>query len=216
MGTYYSIYAEVRVGNKWYNLNPIFRRDNGELDVRPIIAGRSWLRETFNELEECQYSCGRPDDMSKELRTVFNHEDIEPYDTMLHIENYKEYYNRTMFLVNFGKAVKSRIKTEKPTRYKGYVSKVCLAAFEIDEYDTIGHWLTAEEYEKLSDRQKKSYTYYEWDEPDDWYKAYNIIKQRIECMLDFFCDWARFSIDDANWDERHPTADYVRLIAYSN
>ena len=32
MGTYYSIYAEVRVGNKWYNLNPVFQREDGKLD----------------------------------------------------------------------------------------------------------------------------------------------------------------------------------------
>ncbi len=29
MGTYYSIYAEVRVGDKWYNISPLSRRENG-------------------------------------------------------------------------------------------------------------------------------------------------------------------------------------------
>ncbi len=75
---------------------------------------------------------------------------------------------------------------------------------------------TDEEYEKLSDKQKKSYTYYEWDKPNDWYKTYNIITHRIECMLNFLIKWDYYAVDDADWDERHPTADYVRLIAYSN
>ena len=155
MGTYYAIYAEVRVGNKWYNLNPLFQRDDGKLDVCPVISGRNWLHDAYDELEESRYCWGRPEDMSKEVKTVFFHEDSEPYDPALRINTYKDFYDRSMFLVNYGKSVKSRVKEDKPTRYRGYASKVSIAAYEIDEYDTIGHWLTAEEYEKLSDKEKK-------------------------------------------------------------
>lgn len=153
MGTYYSIYAEVRVGNKWYNLNPMFQRDDGKLDVCSVISGRNWLREAYEELEESRYACGRPEDLSKEVRTVFSHVDDEPYDSFLRINTYKDFYDRAMFVVNYGKSVKSRVKKDKPTRYRGYASKVSIAAYEIDEYDAIGHWLTVEEYEKLSDNQ---------------------------------------------------------------
>jgi len=52
MGTHYAIYAEVRVGNKWYNLNPLFQRADGKIDVCPVISGRNWLRETYEEMEE--------------------------------------------------------------------------------------------------------------------------------------------------------------------
>ena len=175
MGTYYAIYAEVRVGNKWYSLNPTFQRTDGKIDVCPVVSGRNWLREAYEELEEVQYSYGRPEDLSKEVRSVFCHEDDEPYDPYLHINTYRDFYNRSIFLVNYGKSIKSRVKKDKPTRYRGYASKVSIAAFEIDEYDTIGHWLTPKEYEKLSDRAKKEYAYYEWDECDDWYKVYNMI-----------------------------------------
>lgn len=65
-----------------------------------------------------------------------------------------------MFLVNYGKSVKGRVKKDKPTRYRGYASKVSIAAFEIDEYGTIGYWLTPVEYEKLSDKEKQEYSYY--------------------------------------------------------
>ena len=213
MGTYYAIYAEVRVNNKWYNLNPLLQRPNGKLDVCPVIAGRNWLREAYEELEEYRYSCGRPADISDEVRTVFCHDDTEPYDPHLHIDTYKDFYDRSIFMVNYGKSVKSRVKKHKPTRYQGYVSKVSLAAYELDEYDTIGHWLTAKEYENLSAREKKSYTYFEWNEPQDWYGIYKTIVDNVDCMLRYFIDWAEHTIN-ANYDESHPTADFVRLIVF--
>ena len=59
MGTYYAIYAEVRVGNQWYNLNPLFQCAGGSIDVCPVISGRNWLREAYEELEEV---CGLPEE----------------------------------------------------------------------------------------------------------------------------------------------------------
>lgn len=47
MGTYYAIYAEVRVGNQWYNLNPLFQCADGSIDICPVISGRNWLREAY-------------------------------------------------------------------------------------------------------------------------------------------------------------------------
>ena len=44
MGTYYAIYAEVRVGNQWYNLNPLFQRTDGNIDVCPVISGRKHMK----------------------------------------------------------------------------------------------------------------------------------------------------------------------------
>ena len=214
MGTYYAIYAEVRVGNQWYNLNPLFQRTDGNIDVCPVISGRNWLREAYEELEEVSYTCGRPENLSREVRSVFPHEDDEPYDPYLHIDTYKDFYNRSMFLVNYGKSVKGRVKKDKPTRYRGYASKVSIAAFEIDEYDTIGYWLTSVEYEKLSDEEKQEYSYYEWDEYEDWYRVYNLIVDRVDTMLGYFCRWAEYAIKDANPDEICPTANYVRLLVY--
>lgn len=214
MGTYYSIYAEVRVGDKWYNLNPLFQGEDGEIDVCPVLDGRSWLREGYEELEENSYACGRPKDISKEVKTVFAHEDDEPHDGLFGINTYKDFYNQTIFLVNYGKSVKSRVVEHRPTRYRGYVLKVSIAAYEINEYDIIGSWLTEKEYEKLSDNEKKQYAYYEWDEPDDWYKIYNMIVEKVDCMLNYFCSWAFYALKDADLDERCPTADYVRLIVY--
>ena len=216
MGVHYSVYAEVRIGCKWYNLNPLFQRENGQLDICPILHGRSWLKDAYEMLEEMGYAYGRPDNLSKEVRQVFKYSDDEPYAPDLHINTYKDFYDRAMFLVNYGKSVKSMVKAHKPTRYQGYVSKVAIAAYEIDEYDTINNWLTEEEYKVLSERQKRMYTYYEWDEPDDWYKVFNMLVRKVDCMLGCFCEWADYAIKDADFDERQPTADYVRLIVYQD
>ncbi len=214
MGTYYSIYAEVRVGNKWYNLNPLFQREDGKLDVLPVMSGRSSLREAYDELEESRYQYGRPADMSKELRMVFHHEDDEPYDPPLRIATYKDWYKQTMFLVNYGKSVKSRVIEGRPTRYQGYAFKHSIAAYEIGESDEIGNWLTAEEYDKLPNNEKLEYAFYQWDGWDDWYAMYNRIVDKVDCMLSYFNSWAYYAIKDANMDECTPTADYVRLIIH--
>ena len=45
MGTHYAIYAEVRVGNKWYNLNPLFQRADGKIpQVRLSIYNSHFIQ----------------------------------------------------------------------------------------------------------------------------------------------------------------------------
>ena len=47
-------------------------------------------------MEQDRYAYGRPEDMSQEVRTVFYHEDDEPYDPFLHINSFKDFYYRSM------------------------------------------------------------------------------------------------------------------------
>ncbi len=212
MGTYYSIYAEVHVGDKWYNISPLARRENGDVRAQPIIYGQSLLRDAYEELEEDCYMRGRPADISDELKQIFNHEDDEICDYFLRDMTYKQYYSQTLFVVNYGKHVKSRVKENKPTRYQGYVEKHCLAAYELGEVEDIHNWIHPTEYEKLSPRAKKEYVYYEWDEWGDWYAVYVDLVKKVDCLLDFFKDWGFYNIKCDNLDERYPSADYVRLI----
>ena len=36
MGTSYTIYAEVRVRDKWFSINPYVRKINGEVKIIPL------------------------------------------------------------------------------------------------------------------------------------------------------------------------------------
>ena len=100
MGTSYSIFAEVRVGNKWYNISPLLRELDGQVKVQPFMSGKSWLHQAVEELREYSYKCGRPDDLSDELRTVFSEPDEDIVDPFFHEMTYKEYYRQMMFSVN--------------------------------------------------------------------------------------------------------------------
>lgn len=211
MGTYYSIYAEARVGNKWYNICPLMRED-GEITAQPILSGKSMLRSCVDELEEQSYMRGRPDDLSDEIRKIYPQADDEIAEEFTRTITYKEYFCQTMFLVNYGKVVKSRVKKARPTRYKGYVSRYALSSYEIGEDDYISNWISEIEYEKLPEEDKLDYTYYEWNEMGDWYGNFSKICRKVDVLLEIFNEWSQHNIYEANLDERQPSADYVRLI----
>lgn len=214
MGTEYSIYAEVRVKDKWYSLNPLVCDAEENMLLMPILSGRSRIKEAVDELEDSAYAHGRPVDLSKELRSVFHQGDEEDAGYGIPGWNYKKYYKQMMFIVNYGKTVKKRINIDKPTHYRGYVTKHQLANFEIGEIDNFSNWLTSSEYEKLTGEEKKEYTFFEWNTWGDWYGIYNELVQKIDVLLQFFNEWAFTNISEANLDERQPTSDYVRLIIY--
>ena len=212
MGVYYSIYAEARVGNKWYNISPLMRNEDGEVRVRPVMSGQSMMHDAVEELEEACFMRGRPDNLSDELMKVYSHNENETSESLWRNMTYGDYYRQTLFVVNYGKSVKSRVDSARPTRYRGYVNKYCMTEFELGNTDSIGGWLTEQEYNALSDEEKKEYTYYEWNEWYDWYGIYSELVRRVDCLLTFFNDWSFYHIHDADLDERSPSADYVRLI----
>lgn len=119
-----------------------------------------------------------------------------------------------MFSVNYGKVVKRRVKDSRPTRYRGYVNKYALTAYEIGECEDISHWISEAEYNKLPEDEKQDYTYYEWDKYGDWYAVFVKLSRMVDAMLEIFNSWSLCNIQNANLDERTPTADYVRLIVY--
>ncbi|MCD2491593.1 hypothetical protein LQE92_02995 [Lacrimispora sp. NSJ-141] len=56
------------------------------------------------------------------------------------------------------------MKKDRPFRYHGYVLKYSIAAYEIGEQEEIIDWLTRQEYDFLSEEEKKDYVYFEWNE----------------------------------------------------
>lgn len=208
------IYAEVRVCDKWYNICPLRKNDDGNLTIIPIAEGRSWLRETVDELEEYAYAHGRPSDFSEELRNRFNEDDNADAGYGLPEINMKEHYRQMMCIANYGKTIKKRIKEGRPTRYCGYVPKYDLTEFEIGEADHISSWIHKCEYDKLDDEDKENYTYYEWDEWGDWYGVFSKIAKTVDVLLDLFSHWACSTLTDIDREDRIPSANDVRLIVY--
>ena len=102
MGVSYVIYAEARVGDKWYNICPLRKNDDGRLTILPIAEGRSWLREAIEELEECAYAHGRQSDFSEELRNRFNEADEADAGYGIPEINMKEHYRQMMCVANYG------------------------------------------------------------------------------------------------------------------
>jgi hypothetical protein len=212
MSVYYSIYAEVHVGNAWYNISPLIRQLDGTVKVQPVISGQSWLGEAIAKMEENLYKRGLPSDLSEELRKVYHHNDNEKIENFWSDMTYGEYYAQTIFLVNYGKQIKNRVKPNIPSRYRGYVAKHVAAAYEIGDIDEINHWCTTAEYEGLSPTQKKKYVYLEWNNWNDWYAVYSELVSKVDCLLSFFSGWCFYHILDCNEDDRSPSADCVRLI----
>lgn len=214
MGTDYVIYAEARVGDKWYNICPMRKGVDGEMVVLPIVEGRTWLREAVDELDEYSYACGRLPDFSEEIKSIFNEDDNEDAGYGFSEINFKEHYRQMMFIANYGKTIKKRIKEGRPTRYCGYVSKYALTEFEIGESDHISNWIHKCEYDLLDDEDKEEYTYYEWNEWGDWYGVFSKIATTVDVLLDLFTQWSYSELTDFSREDRIPSAEDVRLIVY--
>ena len=99
---------------------------------------------------------------------------------------WRKIYDQSVFCVRYSDTVGKRIIKEKEYKYEGYVRKRMVADFEIDEIEEIDNWLTYEEYRALSDKQKRAYQFYRWDEPYDEYGVYRIMYERLRAMLYWF------------------------------
>lgn len=214
MGVSYVIYAEARVGDKWYNICPLRKNENGRLTILPIAEGRSWLREAVEELEEYAYAHGRQSDFSEELRNRFNEDDDADAGYGIPEINMKEHYRQMMCVANYGKTIKKRVKEGRPTRYCGYVSKYALTEFEIGESEHISSWIHKCEYDKLDEEGKEEYTYYEWNEWGDWYGVFSKIAKTVDVLLDLFSYWSSSTLTEVDREDRIPDANDVRLIVY--
>ena len=110
--------------------------------------------------------------------------------------------------------MKSRVKKDRPFRYQVYVLKCMLAAIEIGELEEIVNWLTKQEYDALSEDDKKDYAYFEWNEWGDWYGVYNDIVHRVDALLEWFSEWSFCHFTDCAYEDQCLSGKQVRLIVY--
>lgn len=211
MSVRYYVYAEVKVGDRWYNLNPMMKKYDGTLAIRPIYDNGSFLYNICNDLEDHRTGTGIPDDMSLELRSVFKENLDETCEGWGDDTTWREEYERSVFCVRYSDTIANRIIKEKEFKFEGYVLKRTVADFEVDEIEEINSWLTYEEYQALSDKQKKAYQFYRWDEPYDEYGVYRIIYERLRAMLYWFNFADAFEDKSVYWHSDAGLSD-VRLF----
>ncbi|MBP5230105.1 MAG: hypothetical protein ILO68_00085 [Clostridia bacterium] len=211
MGTHYYVYAEVKVNGRWYNLNPVMKKPDGSLAVRPIYDARSAFHEIYNDLECSRISVGIPDDMSPELRSLFHDNLDEPCDGWYPGKTWRAIYQQMIICVKYSNTIGKRVFPDRPYKYEGYVSKRAIADFEIGETERIVNWLSPEEYDALSDRAKKQYRFYQWNEPFDEYECYRTIYERLRAMLYWFDYGDAFEDRRELWDSDVGLSD-IRLF----
>lgn len=188
MGVYHSIYAEMRVAGKWYSLCPLIKTVMGDIEICPFLEGKSYLHDLVDDLSEYSYSVGVPEDVSDEIKSKFQPLD-EELDCLGKKITCREYYKSYVFVVKYVPAIKNRIIEERPHKYRGYVSKRTIADFEVREIESIGYWLTEQEYKNLTADEKKEYAWYEWNESDSTYALLYSLHKKIEMQFSWFVNF---------------------------
>ena len=188
MSTVYTVYAEANVDGKWYSLCPYFMNNKGETRTHSIFWAQSAFWEVNNYLEGYMIGRGIPEDMSDGLRAIFHedlHEEIESWGG--HI-TWEKYYESCIYYVNFDKAIVPKVNKDKPYKYEGFVLKKELAAFEVYEIEEFSEWLTQEEYNALTEKQKRQYIFHRWNDPYGEYWIYRTIADRVWTLASLFAD----------------------------
>ena len=211
MSVCYYFYAECRVNGKWVSINPVIKKPDGSLKVLEIIYGKSIIAPAYAVMCESVMELGLPEDASEEVKAHFKPLDKEcPKEWG--IATYRDYYRDNVTCFNYDEAIKNKIKPDRPYKYKGYVHKHDIAAFEVGERIDISHWLTPEEFEKHSEEIQGYYAWYEWNEKYDSYSVLYDIYRKVENLL----EWHRESgyYEDGSYWCQDFIGSNVRIIVY--
>ena len=154
MGVEYRVFAEVNIDGKWYNLSPSYLKKDGTPVTGPLFWACSSFSPVHYDLRGCCLFRGIPDDMSGELKELL-HVDAEFEDSFYGAKTWREYYENTLYCVNFAQAVVPHVKKEKQFKYEGFVLKYELAAFECEDLEEFTEWLTQEEYDAYLKKEQR-------------------------------------------------------------
>ena len=156
MGADYYIYTEVkRKDGTWHALNGQYfnESDNCYKIAETYWSGsRTYFSRTYNKLREIGSSI---------KRSELSHEVLVKEDWLSDDE---EDYIVSVSLSDLRNAI------PQTNRHQccGYVHKRNLWNHEA-EGEEIDDYMCAEDYNELSEAEKKEYEFYEWDDPMDWY-----------------------------------------------
>ena len=183
MSTTYYVYAEIKVGNEWKNLNPIIKDVDGDYRLIPIYTGNSTFYDVFLDLESNLLNRGLPEDISTDVRSQFHTDLDEKTDFWLRDCTWREYYSQCVFSVSYRPFITDKIIKNRQYKFEGYVAKRTIAAFEANDIECVPEWLTDTEYKALSEKSRRQYSFYQWNEYGDNYDIYTTIVRRIETLL---------------------------------
>lgn len=212
MGVYYNLYAEANIDGRWYCLCPFFKDKAGSYKTGNLFWAQSVFQEVHYDLESKNTGFGLPDDLSDGLREIFYEDlDAEMNGGWGH-RTWREYYNQYIYTVNFAKTIAPKVNKNKPFKYEGYILKNELAAFEVYEIEEFSEWLTEDEYQALSVKEKRQYVFHRWNDPYGEYWIYTDIYQRVRVLCDLFQtimeSYIRGSLSEGISDSQ------VRLLIY--
>lgn len=213
MGTYYRVFAEAKVKEKWINFNPYILDLGGKIVLAPLIGyEQSSFYEAFDEMNEDVWYQGYPDDLCQELNEFLDLDKTIEYWGGNYKKRDAPYY--TAYTVKYADAVKKRIVQNKPTKYEGYVDKKIKAAHQIGEIYEIDEWLDEKQYKELSSKEQLKYSYYEWDDELSWYPSFKKIERHINSMKYWFGENAKS--DGYTWDDALISDSDIRLIVIAD
>lgn len=174
MGSYYALFTEIKVNNKWICLNrrvPVIGQDSKtKLTNTYSSCSRSYFHETAEKLEQIGSRISL-DELSQEVRDVY----CEAY------KSWREYFWATA--TGLDAIINAFPSDEYLKENHGYVSKNALFLYQTGEMDDINDYLTVDEYVKLDEEAKKCYQYYEWNDEMGWFKYFVEIREHIHWQL---------------------------------
>ena len=194
MSTYYPIYAEAYVNNKWVLMNPqMYNIESGEYKVA-LIANPcgSYFGEAWNKIRELGSPVKR-NEVSDGLKLILD--EYPDDDPCIQIEPWS--------------ISADELKVDG-FAHAGYVSHEQLNAFKNGEVEAIYPVEMEDVIEcgisgpagEIFDRLFK---FHEWNNPDDWQSVFTWLYEKVNVLTEIFMD------ENGLW-EKPP----VRIITYWN
>lgn len=150
MSVDYEVYAEARIRDAWYGINPCFQITSTCFVQSPVMEGKSALAELVDHLRQNSKRV-----LASELSSLsFQVKD----QAQKHVPELL-----TVFVASYEKSVKRITANGKRTSCDGYVLRDRVHDY-VRGLSCVDSFLTRQEYLRLPECEQLDYTYFEWDD----------------------------------------------------
>jgi hypothetical protein len=167
VGADYYLYTEVKQDDGWHVLNGRYYN---------VSKNRLEMAETYYSGSRTYFS--RTYDKLRDIGTIIKTNELSP--EVLEKEDWLDENDRVVS-VSINELRQSIPKTSRH-QCCGYVHKSQIWNYEIENGE-IDEYLSAEEYDELSDAEKNEYEFYEWNDPMDWYLHFKEIVSIVNFQI---------------------------------